>query len=155
MSYRLTPGPSRCAFPGLDAARDPCCGSCQRRVWLRDEDRHDPGDPGQVLKGEGGEQGTATGSGFEIDGKGTILTNWHVVENAVKVMVSFGEGGKTIEARIVGKYPSDDVAVLQIPTDGLTLHPLTLGSSSTVQVMWVVHPVVGGPCQGLSIITSS
>ena len=56
-----------------------------------------------------------------------------MVENAVKVTVSF-ENGKTVEAQVVGKDPSNDLAVLHIPTEGLTLHPLTLGNSSTVQV---------------------
>jgi S1-C subfamily serine protease len=88
----------------------------------------------ESLKGEGGEQGTSTGSGFEIDGDGTVLTNWHVVENGVKVMVSLGEHGRTVQARVIGKDPSHDLAVLRIPTGGLTLHPLTLGDSSKVQV---------------------
>ena len=51
----------------------------------------------------------------------------------MKVTVSF-EKGKTVEAKVVGKDPSNDLAVLRIPTDGLTLHPLTLGDSSAVQV---------------------
>jgi putative serine protease PepD len=83
--------------------------------------------------GESTQQGTATGSGFVINSNGTILTNWHVVENAVKVTVSF-EHSKTVEARVVGKNPSQDLAVLKIPTEGLTLHPLALGNSSAVQV---------------------
>ncbi len=83
--------------------------------------------------GETSQQGIATGSGFVINTNGTILTNWHVVENAVKVTVSF-EHGKTVEARVVGKDPSQDLAVLHIPTEGLTLHALTLGTSSAVQV---------------------
>jgi S1-C subfamily serine protease len=87
--------------------------------------------------GGGGEtqrRGQATGSGILIDGNGTILTNYHVVENAVKVQVSFEEKGQNVEAQVVGKDPSNDLAVLRIPTDGLTLHPLTLGDSSKVQV---------------------
>jgi S1-C subfamily serine protease len=79
------------------------------------------------------QQGQATGSGFVINGDGTILTNYHVVENAVKVTVSF-EHGKTVEAKVVGKDPSNDLAVLRIPTEGLTLHPLTLGDSKKAQV---------------------
>ncbi|HEY2631199.1 MAG TPA: trypsin-like peptidase domain-containing protein [Solirubrobacteraceae bacterium] len=79
------------------------------------------------------QQGTATGSGFVINKNGTILTNYHVVENAVKVMVSF-EHGKAVEAKVIGKDPSNDLAVLSIPTEGLTLHPLTLGNSSKAQV---------------------
>ena len=68
-----------------------------------------------------------------INSNGTILTNWHVVENAVKVTVSF-EHSKTVEAKVVGKDPSNDLAVLRVPTEGLTLHPLTLGDSSNVEV---------------------
>ncbi len=83
--------------------------------------------------GETQRQGQDTGSGIVIDGDGTILTNYHVVENAIKVTVSF-EKGKAVEAKVVGKDPSNDLAVLRISTDGLTLHPLTLGNSSTVQV---------------------
>jgi putative serine protease PepD len=49
------------------------------------------------------------------------------------VTVSF-EHGKTVEARVVGKDPSHDLAVLRVPTEGITLHPLPLGNSSTVQV---------------------
>jgi S1-C subfamily serine protease len=79
------------------------------------------------------QQGQATGSGFVINSDGTILTNYHVVENAVKVTVSF-EHGKTVEAKVIGKDPSNDLAMLRIPTEGLTLHPLTLGDSSKAQV---------------------
>jgi S1-C subfamily serine protease len=83
--------------------------------------------------GESQRQGHATGSGIAIDTAGTILTNWHVVENAIKVTVSF-EKGKTVDAQVIGKDPSNDLAVLRIHTDGLTLHPLTLGSSSGARV---------------------
>jgi S1-C subfamily serine protease len=82
---------------------------------------------------EAAQKGVATGSGIVIDSNGTILTNYHVVENAVKVTVSF-EKGQTVNAQVVGTDPSNDLAVLKIPTDGLTLHPLTLGDSSIVQV---------------------
>ncbi|HEY2140650.1 MAG TPA: trypsin-like peptidase domain-containing protein [Solirubrobacteraceae bacterium] len=78
-------------------------------------------------------QGQASGSGIVIDSNGTILTNWHVVENAVKVRVSL-EKGKTVDAQVVGKDPSNDLAVLHIAPDGLSLHPLTLGDSKTAQV---------------------
>ena len=49
-----------------------------------------------------------------IDSNGTILTNYHVVENAIKVTVSL-EKGKTVNAQVVGKDPSNDLAVLRIP----------------------------------------
>ena len=67
-----------------------------------------------------------------IDSNGTILTNWHVVENAIKVTVSL-RTQQDRQAKVVGKDPSNDLAVLRVPTEGLTLHPLQLGDSSTVR----------------------
>jgi S1-C subfamily serine protease len=93
--------------------------------------------------GETQRQGQATGSGIVIDGNGTILTNYHVVENAIKVTISF-EKGKSVEAQVVGKDPSNDLAVLRIRPDGLTLHPLTLGDSSGAQVGDPVY-AIGNP----------
>jgi S1-C subfamily serine protease len=92
--------------------------------------------PFELFRGGEGQQqqGTATGSGFLIDGNGTILTNYHVVENATKVTVSLGEHSPTVNAEVVGKDPSKDLAVLRIPTEGQKLHPLQLGNSSTAQV---------------------
>jgi len=93
--------------------------------------------------GETQRQGQATGSGIAIDSNGTILTNYHVVANAVKVTVSFAKG-KSVEAQVVGKDPSNDLAVLRIRPDGVTLHPLTLGDSSGVQVGDPVY-AIGNP----------
>jgi S1-C subfamily serine protease len=99
--------------------------------------------PFNLFGGESQRQGQATGSGIVISANGTILTNYHVVENAIKVTVSF-EKGKAVEAQVVGKDPSNDLAVLKIPTDGLTLHPLTLGDSSAVTVGDPVY-AIGNP----------
>jgi S1-C subfamily serine protease len=89
--------------------------------------------PFGFFRGEGEQQGQASGSGIVIDGKGTILTNWHVVENAVKVTVSF-EGNQTVEAKVIGKNPSNDLALLHVSAEGVKLHPIPLGDSSRVQV---------------------
>jgi S1-C subfamily serine protease len=93
--------------------------------------------------GETQRQGQATGAGILIDSNGTILTNYHVVENAIKVTVSF-QKGNSVEAQVVGKDPSNDLAVLRIHPDGLTLHPLALGDSSAVQVGDPVY-AIGNP----------
>jgi len=93
--------------------------------------------------GEAQRQGVATGSGIVIDRRGTILTNWHVVENAIKVTVSL-EKGKTVNATVVGKDPSNDLAVLRVQPDGLTLKPLLLGNSAGVQVGDPVY-AIGNP----------
>jgi len=99
--------------------------------------------PFNLFGGEAQRQGEATGSGIVIDGNGTILTNYHVVENAIKVTVSF-EKGQAVEAQVVGKDPSNDLAILRIHPDGLSLHPLTLGDSSSVQVGDPVY-AIGNP----------
>jgi len=93
--------------------------------------------------GETQRQGVATGSGIVIDRRGTILTNWHVVENAIKVTVSL-EKGKTVNASVVGKDPSNDLAVLRVQPDGLALKPLLLGNSAGVQVGDPVY-AIGNP----------
>jgi len=81
---------------------------------------------------EGG--GTATGSGFVIDGEGHILTNNHVVEGAEKVTVKIGESETGHTAEVVGTDPGTDLALLKIDAPAKKLHPLTLGRSSAVEV---------------------
>jgi S1-C subfamily serine protease len=79
------------------------------------------------------QRGEATGSGFVIDHNGDILTNAHVIDGAVKVTVQFGDN-KSVDAKIVGKDVSSDIALLKVDPDGLDLHPLSLGSAKDVQV---------------------
>jgi S1-C subfamily serine protease len=78
-------------------------------------------------------KGTNTGSGFVINRDGTILTNAHVIDGAVKITVAFANN-QTVTAKVVGKDPDDDLALLKVNPDGLALVPLRLGDSSTVQV---------------------
>jgi S1-C subfamily serine protease len=89
--------------------------------------------PFGFFRGEGQQQGQATGSGIVIDSKGTILTNWHVVENAVKVTISF-EDNRTVDAQVIGKDPSNDLALLHVSAEGNKLRPIALGDSSKAQV---------------------
>jgi S1-C subfamily serine protease len=79
------------------------------------------------------QQGEATGSGFVIDKAGTILTNAHVVNGATKVSVQFADK-QSVDAKVLGKDESTDLALLKVDPDGLKLTPLTLGSSKGVQV---------------------
>jgi S1-C subfamily serine protease len=87
----------------------------------------------ELLKGEEAPNGPVTGSGFEIDGTGTIVTAWHVVMEASSISVRL-QDGRRLTARVMGEDPAYDVALLRIPTDGLTLHPLPLGDSDRVHV---------------------
>jgi S1-C subfamily serine protease len=79
------------------------------------------------------QRGEATGSGFVIDKAGTILTNAHLVNGATSVTVQF-ENRQSVQAKVLGKDESTDLALLQIDPEGLKLTPLVLGSSKTVQV---------------------
>jgi putative serine protease PepD len=83
--------------------------------------------------GRGSSQSTATGSGFVVDGKGHIVTAAHVVDGATSLKVTFSDG-TTRTATLAGKDDATDVAVLNIDPSGLTLHPLTLGSSASLRV---------------------
>jgi S1-C subfamily serine protease len=78
--------------------------------------------------------GTATGSGFVVDKDGTIVTNAHVVGDADQVQVRFKEDGDLVDAEVVGKDPSTDVAVLKVDPSDADLQPLPLGSSGETQV---------------------
>ncbi|HEU4707379.1 MAG TPA: trypsin-like peptidase domain-containing protein [Solirubrobacterales bacterium] len=78
--------------------------------------------------------GTATGSGFVIDGEGHILTNNHVIEGAQTVEVKLGESERKYEAEVVGTDPGTDIALLEVEAPAKELHPLTLGHSGEVEV---------------------
>jgi 2-alkenal reductase len=85
--------------------------------------------------------GAALGSGFVISAGGEIATNAHVVTDgsgasirkAGKLFVRFGDGNQ-VAATIVGIDPFSDVALVKVNPKGLTLRPLTLGSSADVKV---------------------
>jgi S1-C subfamily serine protease len=79
------------------------------------------------------QQGEATGSGFVVDQAGTILTNAHVVNGATKVTVQF-QNKESVDAKVLGKDESTDLALLKVDPAGLKLTPLALGSSKGVQV---------------------
>ena len=78
--------------------------------------------------------GTATGSGFVIDGEGHILTNNHVIENADNIEVKLGESDTEYKAEVVGTDPASDLALLKVDAPSKELHPLTLGDSSEAEV---------------------
>ena len=76
---------------------------------------------------------SALGSGFVIDKTGHIVTNYHVVDGADEVTVSFSNRD-TVKADVVGTDPSTDLAVLRVETSASALTPLPLGDSDKVEV---------------------
>jgi S1-C subfamily serine protease len=75
----------------------------------------------------------ALGSGFVIDKTGHIVTNYHVIEGAEQIEVSFSNRD-TLSAKIVGSDPSTDIAVLRVQSSSRGLAPLAFGNSDTVRV---------------------
>jgi serine protease Do len=84
----------------------------------------------------------ALGSGFIVDPSGYVITNSHVVGNADKVEVTLQDDSR-YTAKIIGRDPKTDIAVLKIKADK-PLPYVTFGDSSAAQVGdWVV--AVGNP----------
>src|SRR4051812_38015291 len=79
------------------------------------------------------QENVSTGSGFVLDEKGDILTNAHVVASSLDVRVSFSDH-RTVAARVVGKDPDTDLAVLSVNPKEVSLRPLALGDSGAVRV---------------------
>src|SRR5919205_321473 len=73
------------------------------------------------------------GTGSVIDEQGHVLTNYHVIEGADQVTVSFG-GEKTYPARVVGGDPDTDLAVLQVNGAPRGLKVVPLGDSDRLTV---------------------
>tara|TARA_B100001996_G_scaffold367997_1_gene340138 strand:+ start:513 stop:1934 length:1422 start_codon:yes stop_codon:yes gene_type:complete len=84
---------------------------------------------------------TALGSGFIIDKKGIVVTNNHVIQGADDIIVSVN--GSEYKAKVIGKDPYMDLAVLQIESDE-KFKPVTFGDSDKARVGdWVI--AIGNP----------
>jgi serine protease Do len=75
----------------------------------------------------------ALGSGFVWDDQGHIVTNNHVVDGASKIEVTFADG-KVLDAKLIGRDPDSDLAVIQVDRPANELVPLKLTNSDDVQV---------------------
>lgn len=81
------------------------------------------------------------GSGMVLDTEGHILTNDHVIRQADKIVVTLNSG-KQFPAKLIGRDPLTDLAVLQIKADALK--PLAFGGSKTLRPgQWVL--AIGSP----------
>ena len=73
------------------------------------------------------------GSGFVYDSEGRIVTNYHVIEDANTIQVTFLDGNIT-DADIVGEDPYSDLTVIEVSPDITKLCPVVLGNSSELIV---------------------
>jgi len=85
----------------------------------------------------------ALGSGLIMDEEGLILTNNHVVEKADEIKIKI-ESGKEYDAKVVGRDPKTDLALIRVTPDSAFPKPSRLGNSDSLRVGdWVM--AVGNP----------
>jgi serine protease Do len=83
------------------------------------------------------------GSGFVIDPRGYILTNNHVVEGAIDIVVHFNDG-RTLPATVLGRDPLTDIALIKLKGQVSNLKALKLGDSDALRVGdWLL--AIGNP----------
>lgn len=82
---------------------------------------------GQAIPQEG------SGSGFVYDTAGHIVTNYHVIENAEELLVTFSNG-QVYSAEVVGADSLNDLAVLHVDAGADLPAPIILGYSNTLEV---------------------
>ena len=75
----------------------------------------------------------ATGSGFAINDRGQIITNFHVVSGSQELTVTTMDK-KNYRATVLDKDPDNDLALIQVDTKGAKLSFLKLGDSDKVQI---------------------
>jgi putative serine protease PepD len=92
------------------------------------------------------------GSGFVIDSRGYILTNFHVVQEAQSIEVVLGDQSKYV-AKFIGADQRNDVALIKIDPKGKKLVALPLGDSSALQVGQKVL-AIGNPFGFQSTLTT-
>src|SRR5438477_1174488 len=92
------------------------------------------------------------GSGFVIDARGYILTNFHVVQEAQSIEVVLGDQSR-FPAKFIGADRRNDVALLKIDPKGKHLAALPLGDSGTLQVGQKVL-AIGNPFGFQSTLTT-
>ena len=95
--------------------------------------------------------GAAAGSGFVITEDGYILTNYHVIDGANSIKVTF-DNGKEYTATYVGGEEKNDIAVIKVDATGLT--PVVIGKSSDMLVGEQVT-TIGNPLGELTFSEST
>lgn len=86
---------------------------------------------------------SGSGSGFVWDKDGHIITNYHVIKDASRYIITLGTGD-SYEARLVGVAKEKDLAVLKIDAPTKELSPIPVGTSQGIRVGQAVY-AIGNP----------
>ncbi len=78
------------------------------------------------------------GSGIVFDGSGDVVTNAHVVGSATTVRVRAATSSKPLNAKVLGVFVPDDLAVIRVDSGASSLRPATFGKTSAVRVGEIV-----------------
>jgi S1-C subfamily serine protease len=74
-----------------------------------------------------------SGTGLIWDKDGLIVTNYHVILGANRIIITL-DSGNSFDAEVVGTAPEKDIALLRIQAPGETLKPINLGDSNDLSV---------------------
>jgi putative serine protease PepD len=85
------------------------------------------------LFGGGSPYEEGEGAGVVYNDQGYILTDEHVIANAVQVVVTF-ENGTKVDAKVIGSDATSDVGVIKVNVPSSELHPIKFANSSDVEV---------------------
>ena len=85
----------------------------------------------QHIRRQRQQQHYGTGSGFIISSDGFIVTNSHVINQAIQIGVAL-QDGRELTAKLIGEDPATDIAVVQVDTDNL--RSIRFGNSDHLQV---------------------
>ena len=96
-----------------------------------------------IFGGESSLYPLASGTGFVIDKEGHIVTNYHVVDQAVEIQVTFPSGIK-VRGQVIGTDTDSDLAVIKVDVAPEDLYPLPLGDSDELKVGQIVV-AIGNP----------
>ncbi len=140
------------AFRAVAKKVTPAVVNISSETVIRSENMIDPNDPFYRFFGNDDlfrqffdvpreRQERSLGTGFIISDDGYLISNFHVVRNSTKIMVTLADGTKH-KAKIVGTDPKTDIAVLKIDAKNLT--SVDLGNSDEVEVGdWAI--AIGNP----------
>lgn len=90
-----------------------------------------------------GERRGGAGSGFLWDAVGHVVTNAHVVEGASRVRVRL-DSGESVEARVIGIAPDQDLAVVRLQETRERLRPIPIGTSADLRIGQMAY-AIGNP----------
>ncbi|MGZ8782455.1 MAG: S1C family serine protease, partial [Gaiellaceae bacterium] len=134
---RTSPAPTSAAAPVADAdalsVSEIYARAAPGVVQITSTTTSDSDDPVLLPFQQAPPEQQALGSGFVVDKVGHIVTNYHVIEGASEIEVSFSNQD-TLSATLVGSDPSTDIAVLRVQSSSRGLAPLAFGNSDRVRV---------------------